>query len=54
MAVPSARHRAVANEIKNKQIKNKKNYKFDTEKAPISEKEHEERMNKLRQLGLIK
>jgi hypothetical protein len=56
MVVPSFRHRAGAIEIKNRLIKEREEHKKlePKEKEIISEEEHQKRIEKLKELGLIK
>ncbi len=57
MAIPSFRQRAGAIEIQNKLIKEKEEKKRREKvgkKEQISEEEHEKRVKKLKELGLLK
>ena len=53
MAVPSRKNRMMQNIIKTQESKKKDNAK-ELPKKEVSKEEHEERLNKLRELGLIK
>lgn len=57
MVVPSFRHRAGAIEINNRLIKEREEKKRNSEsekKEVVSEEEHKKRIEKLKELGLIK
>ncbi len=53
MAVPSRKNRMMQNIIQN-QEKDKEKLKSKTDEEKISEEEHKKRLEKLREMGLIK
>lgn len=53
MAVPSSRHRAGKIEIDNKERETKKRF-ADAKKDEITPREHEERLQALRDAGILK